>query len=82
MSFKIRLKVFPILSSQITWKHKQALNLQELKKALKNKLPEGVLGGLTGLQFKSHPQRSYPEEFLASNIIGFVNREGTRLFWC
>lgn len=58
----------------------QALNLQELKKALQAQAPEGTLGGLTGLQFKSHPQRSYPEDSLASNIIGFVTREGRGYF--
>lgn len=54
--------------------------LQELKKALNEQAPEGSLGGLTGLQFKSHPQRSYPEDSLGSNIIGFVNREGKGYF--
>lgn len=58
----------------------QALNLQELKKALQEQAPEGTLGGLTGLQFKAHPQRSYPEDALASNIIGFVTREGRGYF--
>lgn len=58
----------------------QALYLQELKKALNEQAGEGGLGGLTGLQFKSHPQRSYPEDSLASNIIGFVNREGKGYF--
>lgn len=58
----------------------QALNLQELKKALQEQAPQGSLGGLTGLQFKSHPQRSYPEDALASNILGFVNREGRGYF--
>ena len=57
-----------------------ALNLQELKKTLQEQAPEGVLGGLTGLEFKSHPQRSYPESSLASNILGFVNREGRGYF--
>lgn len=57
-----------------------ALYLQELKKALNEQAPEGQLGGLTGLQFKSHPQRSYPEDALASNILGFVNREGKGYF--
>jgi cell division protein FtsI/penicillin-binding protein 2 len=56
------------------------VNLQELKKALQEQAPEGALGGLTGLQFKSHPQRSYPENSLASNIIGFVSREGRGYF--
>ncbi|MCK6567856.1 MAG: hypothetical protein DCC59_09135 [Chloroflexi bacterium] len=58
----------------------QALYLQELKKALNREAPEGSTGGLTGLQFKSHPQRSYPENALASNILGFVNREGLGYF--
>lgn len=56
------------------------LNLQALKKALQEQSPEGTRGGLTGLQFKSHPQRSYPEDALASNIIGFVSREGRGYF--
>lgn len=58
----------------------KALRLQELKKTLQNEAEEGTLGGLTGLEFKSHPQRSYPENALASNIIGFVNREGRGYF--
>jgi cell division protein FtsI/penicillin-binding protein 2 len=57
-----------------------ALNLQELKKTLQEQAPEGVLGSLTGLEFKSHPQRSYPEDSLGSNILGFVNREGRGYF--
>ncbi|GAB4400240.1 MAG: penicillin-binding protein 2 [Anaerolineales bacterium] len=58
----------------------QALYLQELKKALNEQAAEGKFGGLTGLQFKSHPQRSYPENALGSNILGFVNREGKGYF--
>ena len=58
----------------------QALYLQELKKALNEQAPEGSVGGLTGLQFKPHPQRSYPENALGSNILGFVSREGTGYF--
>lgn len=58
----------------------KAINLQELKSALQEQAAEGTLGGLTGLQFKAHPQRSYPENALASNILGFVNREGKGYF--
>lgn len=58
----------------------QALYLQELKRALDEEAPEGYSGGLTGLQFKSHPQRSYPENALGSNVLGFVNREGRGYF--
>lgn len=57
-----------------------ALRLQELKKTLSEQAAEGVRGPLTGLEFKSHPERSYPEKSLASNIIGFVNREGRGYF--
>ncbi|MDD2923382.1 MAG: penicillin-binding protein 2, partial [Anaerolineales bacterium] len=58
----------------------KAANLRALKNALQERAAEGTLGGLTGLEFKSHPQRSYPENSLASNIIGFVSREGRGYF--
>jgi cell division protein FtsI/penicillin-binding protein 2 len=58
----------------------KALKLKELKKKLQDQAEEGTLGELTGLEFKSHPQRSYPENSLASNIIGFVSREGRGYF--
>ncbi len=58
----------------------KALDLQDLKNALQEQSEAGVLGGLTGLEFKSHPQRSYPENSLGSNIIGFVSREGRGYF--
>lgn len=35
---------------------------------------------LEGLEFQPHLQRSYPENALASNMIGFVNREGKGYF--
>lgn len=35
---------------------------------------------LAGLEFQPHLQRSYPENELASNILGFVNREGKGYF--
>ena len=35
---------------------------------------------LAGLEFQPHLQRSYPEKSLASNVIGFVNREGRGYF--
>jgi cell division protein FtsI/penicillin-binding protein 2 len=56
------------------------LNLQELKKALQERAPQGTYGGLTGLEFKAHLQRSYPENSLASNVLGFVSREGRGYF--
>jgi cell division protein FtsI/penicillin-binding protein 2 len=57
-----------------------ALALETLKKETQAQAPEGTLGPLTGLQFKPHPQRSYPEGTLAANILGFVNREGRGYF--
>jgi len=58
----------------------RAKKLQELKKTMQEQAEEGRLGSLTGLEFKSHPQRSYPENSLASNVIGFVSREGRGYF--
>jgi len=57
-----------------------AVRLQELKKTLQDNAEEGSFGSLTGLEFKSHPQRSYPENSLGSNVIGFVSREGRGYF--
>ncbi len=36
--------------------------------------------GLSGLGFKPHFQRSYPENSLASNVLGFVTRDGRGYF--
>ncbi|HEX9333556.1 MAG TPA: penicillin-binding protein 2 [Anaerolineales bacterium] len=35
---------------------------------------------LNGLDFKPHLQRSYPEKSLASNVLGFVTRDGRGYF--
>lgn len=53
----------------------KAAALQQLKKAT-----DAQNNTLAGLEFKSHPQRSYPEGSLASNVLGFVNREGRGYF--
>jgi cell division protein FtsI/penicillin-binding protein 2 len=59
----------------------QAVRLQNLQKTLQEKVAaEGARGELYGLEFISHPQRSYPENSLASNVIGFVSREGKGYF--
>lgn len=41
---------------------------------------EDKLPSLRGLVFKPHPQRSYPEKGVASNVLGFVSREGRGYF--
>lgn len=58
----------------------KALSLKELQKQAQEQAPEGTLGALNGLEFSTHPQRSYPENALASNVLGFVNREGRGYF--
>lgn len=57
-----------------------AAALKELKVAKQNEVSQGMPGVLTGLEFKPHPQRSYPEASLASNVLGFVSREGRGYF--
>ncbi len=45
--------------------------------------PETAVAGapsLAGLTFKEHLMRAYPERDLASNVLGFVNREGLGYF--
>jgi cell division protein FtsI (penicillin-binding protein 3) len=59
---------------------KDVVALQQLKLAMQEQAPSGTRGSLTGLEFIAHPQRDYPEGALASNILGFVNREGRGYF--
>ena len=58
----------------------QASALQQLKIRMDEKSRPGEPGSLAGLEFKAHPQRSYPEGALAANVLGFVNREGRGYF--
>lgn len=58
----------------------KAAGLQQLKIAMQERALPGTYGSLTGLEFTAHPQRDYPEGALASNILGFVNREGRGYF--
>lgn len=52
--------------------------LKELKEELK--ASENPTPSLAGLEFSPRLERSYPENSLASNIIGFVNLEGRGYF--
>jgi cell division protein FtsI/penicillin-binding protein 2 len=70
--------VYVVVADYIAPEH--VVKLQALKDSLQKRAPEGTIAALTGLEFKSHPQRSYPEGSLASNIIGFVNRDGLGFF--
>jgi cell division protein FtsI/penicillin-binding protein 2 len=58
----------------------KAATLKQMKADAQAQAETGSVGSLAGLEFKSHPQRSYPEGSLASNILGFVNREGRGYF--
>ncbi|HUI87744.1 MAG TPA: penicillin-binding protein 2 [Anaerolineales bacterium] len=58
----------------------KALALQQLKIDADEKAPLGQPSDLSGLEFTPHPQRTYPEGSLASNVIGFVSREGRGYF--
>jgi cell division protein FtsI/penicillin-binding protein 2 len=58
----------------------KAAQLEQLKITTDAQTSSNETSRLAGLQFKAHPQRSYPEGALASNILGFVNREGRGYF--
>ena len=58
----------------------KAAQLQQLAVTTAEQTPSGETSKLAGLEFNAHPQRSYPEGALASNILGFVNREGRGYF--
>jgi len=52
--------------------------LKELKQELA--ASDSPTPSLAGLEFSPRLERSYPEDALASNVIGFVNREGRGYF--
>ena len=56
-----------------------AEHLMELKKQVAEET-EGPTPSLAGLGFTARLERNYPEDTLASNVIGFVNREGSGYF--
>ncbi len=58
----------------------QAQELQAMKKQLAEQYQQSGDPSLSGLDFRAHLQRSYPEHELASNLIGFVTREGRGYF--
>jgi cell division protein FtsI/penicillin-binding protein 2 len=52
----------------------------EKLKGLVTQLDDADDPRLSGLAFKPHLQRSYPENALASNVLGFVTRDGRGYF--
>ena len=58
----------------------KALALQQIKDNTDQQTPSGEQSSLSGLEFTPHPQRTYPEGALASNVIGFVSHEGRGYF--
>ena len=61
----------------------QAIELQRIQDDIKEENRgnmQDVYDNLAGLSFREHLARSYPEEAIASNIIGFVNRSGRGYF--
>jgi cell division protein FtsI/penicillin-binding protein 2 len=62
---------------------KKADDLQQMKAKLSEQAAKSHskdAPSLAGLEFKAHLERSYPENTLASNVLGFVNREGHGYF--
>ena len=58
----------------------KARALQDLKKELDSKYTAHGDASLAGLDFKPHLMRSYPENSLASNVLGFVTLENRGYF--
>jgi len=58
----------------------KAHELMELKARLAEEYTQSGDPSLSGLDFKAHLMRSYPEKTLASNILGFVTLENRGYF--
>lgn len=58
----------------------QAAKLQQIQQTMKQTTAPGDVSRLAGLDFNAHPERNYPEASLASNLLGFVSREGRGYF--
>lgn len=58
----------------------RAHELQDMKGMLAEQYQSSGDPTLAGLHFRAHLQRSYPEQTLASNLLGFVTREGRGYF--
>ena len=74
-----------LMNSPKTWEYiviqdyvgaETVTSLQQLMKQMEDAEDDS----LSGLGFKPHFQRSYPEDALASNVLGFVTRDGRGYF--
>jgi cell division protein FtsI/penicillin-binding protein 2 len=74
-----------LMESPETWEYVViqdyvAVEAVEKLRALVVQLDDADDPRLSGLAFKPHLQRSYPENALASNVLGFVTRDGRGYF--
>jgi cell division protein FtsI/penicillin-binding protein 2 len=58
----------------------KALALKQIQLTADQQTSSGGQSSLAGLEFTPHPLRAYPEGALASNVLGFVSREGHGYF--
>ncbi|MFU8772626.1 MAG: peptidoglycan D,D-transpeptidase FtsI family protein [Anaerolineales bacterium] len=76
-----KTSVYAVLANYVTEEQKARLErfAEEMEAAYFGK--QGTeLPSLAGLRYTPHLQRSYPEKDLASNVLGFVSREGKGYF--
>ena len=74
-----------LIESPETWEYVViqdyvAVEAVDKLKTLVEQLDDADDPRLSGLAFKPHLQRSYPENALASNVLGFVTRDGRGYF--
>lgn len=76
-----RSSVYAVLANFVTEEQKARLErfAEEMEAAYFGKDDE-TRPSLAGLRYYPHLQRSYPENDLASNVLGFVSREGKGYF--
>lgn len=73
--------VYAVLADYVTMAQKEQLEtLAAEMQAAYGRSSDESRPSLEGLNFEPHLQRTYPEKELASNILGFVNREGEGFF--
>ncbi len=73
--------VYVVLGNYVT--QEQVDRLEQFRKDIRETYSSSrdkEAPSLNGLTYKPHLQRSYPEKDLASNILGFVSREGKGYF--